>query len=111
MRGVVFVYKGSTPGIEKLFLLSFQGDVSSTFRAENTHQNLCFKAKKSYNFLNDSKKTLKKSRKRLFDPQIGQNMGVNFVKSVDFWIDFRTSSSKFSLLPPFFFWKMFLLIA
>ena len=67
MRGVVFVYKGSTPGIEKLFLLSFQGDVSSTFRAENTHQNLCFKAKKSYNFL----KILSKSPENdFFDPKI-----------------------------------------
>ena len=49
-------------------------------------------------FLNNFHKTLKKSRKQFFEPQICQITDANLTKSVDFWVNFRYTSSKIVLL-------------
>ena len=49
-------------------------------------------------FLNYSKTTLKKSQKRLFWAQNGQNTGGNLAKKVDFWVHFWDLSSNIAFL-------------
>ena len=45
-----------------------------------------------------SRTTFKKSKKRLFRPQIGQNSGVKLTKSVDFWVHYQSTCSIFGML-------------
>ena len=54
-------------------------------------------------FLKNSKTISKKSRKRHFDPQNGQNADVNLAKSVDFLVHFRSTSFIFAFLVQIFF--------
>ena len=57
------------------------------------------------------KKLHKSSVNDFFEPQNDQNTGVNSAKSVDFKFNFRSTSSKISLLVPTVFKKSFPLIA
>ena len=78
---------------------SFQGHLL-TFESQNTPKSRPFEAKKlSPNTSQTSPKQLWKSPEiDFFDPQNGQNTGVNMAKSVDFWVHFRSTNFIFGLL-------------
>ena len=49
-------------------------------------------------FLHNSKKSQNSPENDFFNPNIGQITDVNLSKSVDFWVQFRTTSPIFGLL-------------
>ena len=53
---------------------------------------------------------MKSPENDFFDPQNGQNMDVNFVKRVDFFVNFRSMSPNIASLAPTKFKKSFPLI-